>query len=154
MSIEALILGKLHEPAKARTSGNTGRQFVTAKVRAATSEAEGVFVNVLAFSESAGAALLALEAGDAVALAGTLKPTAWTDRDGNARPSADLVAAQVMTVYGLTKRRAAVRAAAGGPEPAAAPTAAPARQHAAPPPTEPEDFGQAGDDGWLNGGEA
>ena len=34
MSIEALILGKLHEPAKARTGNNSGRQFVTAKVRA------------------------------------------------------------------------------------------------------------------------
>ena len=42
-----------------------------------------------------------------MALAGTLKAGAWIDRDGNARPSLDLVAAQVMTVYGLAKKRKA-----------------------------------------------
>ena len=103
MSIEALILGKLHEPAKARTGNNSGRQFVTAKVRAAVGDDASVFCNVVAFSETAGAALLALDAGDSLALAGTLKPGAWIDREGNARPSLDMVAAQVLTVYGLTK---------------------------------------------------
>ena len=94
MSIEALILGKLHARAEQRTS-KTGRPFITAKVRAAAGETESVFINVVAFSETAGAALLALDAGDAVALAGTLKPGAWIDREGNARPSLDLVAAQL-----------------------------------------------------------
>ena len=70
-------------------------------------DGDAVFVNVVAFSETAGAALLALDAGDAVALAGTLKAGAWVDRDGNARPSLDLVAAQVMTAYGLAKKRKA-----------------------------------------------
>lgn len=107
MSIEALILGKLHEPAKARTGNNSGRQFVTAKVRAAVGDDASVFCNVVAFSETAGAALLALDAGDSLALAGTLKPGAWIDREGNARPSLDMVAAQVLTVYGLTKKRKA-----------------------------------------------
>ena len=111
--IEALITGKLHQRAEERTSKG-GRPFVTAKVRAAVGEAEGVFVNVVAFSESAGAALLALDAGDSLAMAGTLKPGAWIDREGNARPGLDLVAAQVMTLYGLKRRRAA---AAGDPEP-------------------------------------
>ena len=108
--IEAIITGKLHQRAEERTSKG-GRPFVTAKVRAAVGEAEGVFVNVVAFSESACAALLALEAGDSLALAGTLKPSAWIDRDGNARPSLDLVAAQVMTLYGLKRRRAAAAGA-------------------------------------------
>ena len=107
MSIEALVLGKLHEPAKALTGNNSGRQFVTAKVRAAVADDAAVFVNVVAFAETAGAALLALDAGDSLALAGTLKPGAWIDREGNARPSLDMVAAQVLTVYGLTKKRKA-----------------------------------------------
>jgi single-stranded DNA-binding protein len=105
MSIEALILAKLHNRPEQRT-GKTGRPFVACKARAST-DADAVFINVVAFSESTCAALLALDAGDAVALAGTLKPGAWIDRDGNARPSLDLVAAQVLTVYGLAKKRKA-----------------------------------------------
>jgi len=142
MSIEALILGKLHEPAKSRTSGNTGRQFVTAKVLAAAGDAGGVFVSVVAFSESAGRALLALDAGDSVALAGTLKPGAWIDRDGNARPSLDLVAAQVLTTYGLKKKREAV-AAAGQHKDAPRPC----------PLTTADGFDSSEDDAWLRGGE-
>ena len=106
MSIEALILGKLHQRAEQRT-GKTGRPFVTAKVRASAGDGESLFVNVIAFADTASVALLALDAGDSVALAGTLKPGAWTDREGNARPSLDLVAAQVLTVYALKKKREA-----------------------------------------------
>ncbi len=106
MSIEALITGKPHKRAEQRT-GRAGRPFVTASVRAAAGEGESLFVNVVAFSESVGAALLALTEGDSVALAGSLTPKAWTDREGNARQSLDMVAAQVMTIYGLKKRREA-----------------------------------------------
>ena len=80
---------------------------MTAKARAAVADGDAVFVNVAAFSETAAAALLALDAGDAVALAGTLKAGAGIDRDGNARPSLDLVATQVLTVYALAKKRKA-----------------------------------------------
>lgn len=90
MSIDAFLTGKLHGAAQRRAGATSGRQFVTAKVRAAVGDADAVFVNVVAFSETAGAALLAL--------AGTRKPAAWTDREGNARPSLDLVAAEVMTL--------------------------------------------------------
>jgi single-stranded DNA-binding protein len=138
MSIEALILGKLQQRAEQRT-GKSGRPFVTAKARAAVGEGESLFVNVIAFSESAGAALLALEVGDAVALAGTLKPGMWTDREGIARVSLDIVAAQVLTVYGLKKKREAAKAT----EP---------QQGCAPPLQSPgDDFGPAGDDAWLRG---
>lgn len=109
MSIEALILGKLHQRAEQRTS-KTGRPFVTAKARTAAGDGESLFVNVIAFGDTACAALLALDAGDSLALAGTLKPGAWTDREGNARPSLDVVAAQVLTVYGLKKKRDAAQA--------------------------------------------
>jgi len=108
MSIDGLILGKLHQRAEQRTSRG-GTPFVTAKVRAAVADADAIFVNVIAFSESAGAALLALDAGEVVALAGTLKPGAWIDREGSARPSLDMVAASAMTLYGLKKKRAAAQ---------------------------------------------
>lgn len=115
MSIEGLILGKLHQRPEQRTS-KTGRTFATAKVRAAAADGESLFVNVICFSDLACAALLALDPGDSLALSGTLKPGVWTDREGNARPSVDMVAAQVLTVYALKKKREAVeRAGAQAP---------------------------------------
>lgn len=148
MSIEALILGKLHKPAERRASSN-GRAFVTAKITAAVREGESVFVNAIAFSETAGAALLALAPGDSVALAGALRPGAWIDREGNARASVDLVTAQVMTHYALTKKRKAAAAAAGGDDAAdrgPAPAANRAANHTA------GELDGGDDDEWLNGG--
>ena len=139
--IEAIVSGKVYGKPVQRSS-KAGAAFTVAKLRVATSASESLFVNVIAFSESAQAALLALDDGDAVAMAGTLTPKVWTDRDGNARPALDLVAAQVMTAYGLGKKRAAVRAAG---EPAADRTAAPA------PAGHDNDHGDG--DPWLNGGE-
>ena len=62
----------------------------------------------MTFSETAGAALLALHPGDGLAVAGTLRAGAWTDREGTARPSLDIVVSQVLTAYGLAKKRRAV----------------------------------------------
>jgi single-stranded DNA-binding protein len=101
-----------------------------------------VFVNVVAFSESAQAALLALGDGDAVALAGTLTPKAWVDREGQARPALDMVAAQVLTAYQVKRKREAAAAGAKHQQPE------PGRQ----PPTGDE-FGD-GPDPWLDGGNA
>jgi single-stranded DNA-binding protein len=141
--IEGLVSGKLYGRPEQRT-GRSGKPFTVAKVRAAAGDGEGVFVNVLAFSESAQAALLALGDGDAVSLAGTLTPKAWTDREGTARPSLDLVAAQVLTAYGLKRKREAVAGSGEQRQPQA-------RQgqqgHG------PGDFGPE-DDAWLHGGEA
>ena len=135
MSIEALILGKLHQRAEQRTS-KAGRPFVTAKARAAAGDGEPVFVNVVAFGDTACAALLALEAGDSVALAGTLKAGAWIDREGAARPNLDLVADRVLTVYALKKKREATAQAGDRPQ--------------APHPAG-DDFRT--DDAWLTGGQ-
>lgn len=143
MSIEAIITGKLHGTAQRRAGTTSGRQFVIAKVRAAVGDADAVFVNVVTFSDTTGAALLALADGDSLALAGTLKPGAWTDREGTARPSVDLVAAQVMTLYGLKRRRATVQAASDDENPAARGSA----EHRSEP---PDDF-DGGRDPWLDG---
>ena len=105
--IDALIAGKLHSNPQQRTA-KTGKPFTTAKVIAATSKGETLFVNVLAFSDSAQAALLALGAGDSVAVSGSADPTAWQDKDGNTRTGLDMIAAQVLTSYHVDKRRRAV----------------------------------------------
>jgi single-stranded DNA-binding protein len=104
--IEALVSGKLHgEPTE--KIAKTGNPFVVAKVRAHAGEND-VFINVIAFSPGACEALLALGSGDAVALAGTLTPKAWIDKEGIARPALDLVASQVLSAYHVTRKRKAL----------------------------------------------
>lgn len=78
-------------------------------MRAAAGDCESLFVNVIAFDSAPVAALLALGDGDSVALAGSLTPKAWTDRDGNTRPSLDMVAHQVLTAYHVGKKRKAMQ---------------------------------------------
>lgn len=111
--IDGLIGGKLHGAPVERT-GQSGKRFVTAKVRTPTSDGEALFVNVITFSESVGNSLMALDDGDSVSLAGALTPKAWNDKNGEARPALDMVAQAVLTAYHVGRRRQAVKSAAGG----------------------------------------
>lgn len=106
--IDCLIAGKLHGRPETKTS-KAGKPFTTAKVRAATSDADSIFLNVIAFNDAAQAALQALDDGDAVSLAGTVTPKAWTDHNGTSRPSMDMVAAQVLTAYHVSRKRKAMQ---------------------------------------------
>lgn len=108
--IDGLVSGKLYGTATIRT-GQSGKTFVTCKVRAAVDAGESLFVNVISFGTTAGNALLALADGDPVALAGTLTPKAWTDKHGDARPGLDMVAHAVLTFYHVRRKRVAVRGA-------------------------------------------
>lgn len=105
--IDALISGKLMGTPSQRTSRN-GNAFTVAKVRVPTGE-DAVFCNVIVFAESAQAALLALDDGDAVALAGSLKVGTWQAKDGTHRPSLDMTASQVLTAYHVTRKRKAMQ---------------------------------------------
>lgn len=102
--IDGLISGKLHGTALERTS-KAGKPFTTAKLKAATHEGESLFINLLAFDATAQAALLALGDGDAVAVAvaGSIKPTAWQDKDGNTRTGLDVIAAQAAIRSGYSR---------------------------------------------------
>lgn len=104
--IDALISGKLHGKPIQRT-GQSGKRFVTSRVRTPMSDGDAVFVNVIAFDSAVGAALLALDDGDSVALSGSLTPKVWT-KDGEARPSLDMVAHAVLTPYHVTRKRKAM----------------------------------------------
>ena len=95
--IEALIAGYLMGDASRRID-KTGREFVVARVLARNRADEEFIVNVIAFDEAPCAALLALADGDALSLAGALTPKVWTDKQGIARPSLDLVATRVLTM--------------------------------------------------------
>lgn len=113
--IEGLITGTLVGLAEQR-QGKNDSTFVLAKVKASSGDGESLIVNVIAFAAEACAALLALDEGDTLALTGTLTPKIWTDKQGNTRPALDMVASQVLSVYHVDRKRAAL----GGTEAPAA----------------------------------
>ena len=104
--IEGLIGGKLHSKPVKRT-GNNGNTFITAKVRTATTDKGAIYVDVIAFAEDVCSALLALDAGDSVALTGSLTPKVWKPPQGEPRPSLDMVASGITTPYHVTRKREA-----------------------------------------------
>ncbi|MCB2036224.1 MAG: single-stranded DNA-binding protein [Ottowia sp.] len=103
--IDCLIQGKLFAAPQQRTS-KAGKPFATAKLIAAAGDGESLFLNVIAFDAAAVSALLALAAGDSVALAGTATPRAYI-KDGEPRASLDVMAQQVLTAYHVTRKRRA-----------------------------------------------
>ena len=95
--IDGLVAGKVFgEPEQRMGRGDS--PFVVAKLRAQTGDGETLLVNVIAFDAAPRAALLVLRDGDAVAVAGSLTPKVWTDKQGNTRPALDLVAQRVLAV--------------------------------------------------------
>lgn len=106
--IDGLIGGKVYGKPVER-KGQSGKHFVTVKVRAAGGDGESLFVNVIAFDADAQAALLALEDGDPVSLSGALTPKVWTDKSGETRPALDMVAHVVLTAYHVKRKRQAVQ---------------------------------------------
>jgi hypothetical protein len=104
--IDGLIAGRLMGDASRRVD-KAGRTYLVARVLARNKADEEFIVNVIAFDEAPCAALLALRDGQALALSGALTPKVWTDKQGIARPSLDLVAVQVMTAQGAGQQSVA-----------------------------------------------
>jgi hypothetical protein len=105
--IDGLIAGRMMGDASRRVD-KAGRSYVVARALARNKMDEEFIVNVIAFDEAPSAALLALSDGEALTLSGALTPKVWTDKQGNHRPSLDLVAAQVMTAYHVSAKQAAL----------------------------------------------
>ncbi len=101
--IDALLTGKLAADPKSGTARN-GNPYATARVLVPMGE-DRLHVAVIAFDADTVAGLLALSAGDAVALAGELTPKVWTPTDGDPRASADLKAHKLLTPYHVNRRR-------------------------------------------------
>lgn len=106
--IDALLTGKLHGKPERRTAKN-GNAYLLAKVRVPT-DADAMFASVICFDETTQAALLALDAGDPVALAGALNVKPWLDRDGNPRANLNMTATAVLTPYHANHKRKTVQA--------------------------------------------
>lgn len=95
--IDGLVAGRLFGEPETR-EGKHATRFVVAKVKAACADGETAIVNVIAFDADTCAALLDLRDGDSVALAGSLSPKVWSDKQGNTRPALDMVASRLLTV--------------------------------------------------------
>jgi single-stranded DNA-binding protein len=109
MSLHVLALGTLVADPQQRTSSG-GKVYVTANLRTPTDE-DAVLVSVVAFSDSAKAALLALGKGDSVSVTGRAKLTAWTGKEGEQRQGLSVVADAVLSAYAVGKKRDATAVA-------------------------------------------
>ncbi|WP_213362254.1 single-stranded DNA-binding protein [Brachymonas denitrificans] len=101
--IDGLIAGKVYGQPQSRTDSH-GKQYALGKVKAAAGNGEVLFVSCIVFGDAA-RQFLVLGDGDAVALAGSISPKAWTDKDGQARPALDMQVQQVLTAYHGRKKR-------------------------------------------------
>ena len=107
--IDALIGGKI-SGAPAKRTGPSGKPFVVAKVRTPTGQGETIFINVIAFDEAVGDALVALSDGDSVALSGAMTPKVWTPANGAPRGVMDLIAHSITSSYHIQRKRQAAQA--------------------------------------------
>ena len=96
--IDGLVAGRLMGEASRRVD-KAGHGYIVARVLARNRADEEFIVNVIAFDELAGKALVALRDGESLTLAGGLTPKVWTDKQGIVRPSLDLVATHVLTAH-------------------------------------------------------
>lgn len=115
MALDVLAQGRLVKAAEMRTA-KTGKPFAVAKMAVATDGDESMLCSLIAFRGSAAEALLALGAGDACAVAGQAKVTAWTGRDGEAKTGLSIVVEAVLTAYHVKRRRQAVQGDANDEE--------------------------------------
>jgi hypothetical protein len=80
-------------------------------------------VSAICFSDTAGAALMALDDGDSVALSGELTPKVWTGhQDGAPRAGLDMTVHAVLTAYNVTRKRKAVQGDGSSPRHGNAPS--------------------------------
>ena len=80
-------------------------------------DGNNLLVSVTAFEPEPMAALLVLNDGDAVSISGPLTLGTWTDNEGQARPSAAMLAHNVLTAYSVNKKRKAQPEAMPVPSP-------------------------------------
>jgi single-stranded DNA-binding protein len=75
----------VHKEPQRRVGKESGREFVTAKLRC-ESGSDTVWCNVMAFQEAAAQALASLRAGDACSILGTMKVSTYTRKTAKPEP--------------------------------------------------------------------
>ena len=113
MSINALVLGTLLTQPTQRTA-KSGNAYTVCRLKVAgagtgDAGADTLLVNCIAFSETAQAALLALDAGEGIAVSGQLRAGVWQANDGTHKPGLDMTVGAVLSAYSIAKRRRAMQ---------------------------------------------
>jgi hypothetical protein len=80
----------------------------TASLRVPAEDSDAMLVSVIAFAADAVAAILALQRGDSVAIAGRAKLTSW-EKVGEQKHGLSVVADKVLTIYQIDKKRRPAR---------------------------------------------
>ena len=104
--IDALISGRLRGAPPRKQSANR-KPYATFRMAAADKDGESRLLSCIAFNRAAVDALQRLDDGDALAVAGEVKLTAWAAADGSPRCGLDVTAHQVLTAYAVTRKRKA-----------------------------------------------
>ena len=99
--IDGLIAGQMFGDPE-RRAGKANTSFVVAKVKAQAGDGEICLINVIAFDISVCQQLMDMRDGCAVALAGSLTPKVWTDKQGNSRAAMDMIANKLLCLDGNT----------------------------------------------------
>lgn len=106
--LSILASGTLISDPVSRTSA-TGKAYATASLRVPAEDSDAMLVSVIAFNADSVAAILALQRGDSVAVAGRGKLTEWTGQDGSQKRGLSVTADKVLTIYAAGKARKAAR---------------------------------------------
>ena len=114
--LDALLSGRLIGTPQKRLA-KSGQPFAGARVRVSMHDGAVIVVSVTAFEPEPMAALLVMSEGDAVSITGPLTLGTWTDNEGLQRPSAAMLAHNVLTAYSVNKKRKAQPEAMPVPSP-------------------------------------
>lgn len=112
--LDVLLSGKIFKTPEQRSSAKG--KYTIGKLKYSDGE-EQMFCSLIAFSESAQNALLALNDGDAVCVAGSAKLKVWTNNKNETKPQLDVTVSNVLTVYAIKKKRDKTQGSEGENEP-------------------------------------
>jgi single-stranded DNA-binding protein len=102
--IDALVTGKLIRDPALKT-GPSGKPYCNFLLSVPTGDGEPVIVSGIAFAEVA-ERIGKLGKGDAVSVAGSLKPTEWTDKTtGETKHGLNITVSAALSAYDVKKRR-------------------------------------------------
>jgi single-stranded DNA-binding protein len=102
--IDALIAGKLIRDPALKT-GPSGKPFCNFLLSVPTGDGEPVIMSGIAFADVA-ERIGRLKKGDAVSVAGSLKPSEWTDKTtGEQKHGLNVTVSAALSAYDVKKRR-------------------------------------------------
>jgi len=102
--IDALITGKLIRDPTSKT-GPSGKPYTNFMLSVPTGDGEPVIVSGIAFGDVA-ERIARLKKGDALSVAGSLKPSEWADKTtGEIKRSLNVTVSAALSTYDVKKRR-------------------------------------------------